>query len=139
MKYLLDTCVLSEFVRRKPDVNVVEWFESAAEDLLYLRVITIGEIQREIEQLPESRHKTNLLTWLSNDLLIRFEGRILAIETDTMLIWGSMTARMEQIGIPMSVMDGLIAAGALQHNLTLVTRNVGDFSDCGMQLINPWR
>ena len=108
------------------------------EEKLFLSAITIGEIQRGIERLPESHRKTALLVWMNNGLVDRFAGRILPLETQTMFLWGSLTARLENTGQPMGVMDALIAATALQHNLIIVTRNVIDFRACGAQLINPW-
>lgn len=138
MNYLLDTCVLSEFTRRMPDEKVVRWVDGIDEEKLYLSAITIGEIQRGIQRLPESHRKTELLAWMNNGLVERFGGRILPLDAQTMLLWGSLTARLEKAGQPMGVMDALIAATALQNNLILVTRNVVDFLACGVQLINPW-
>jgi len=138
MNYLLDTCVLSEFTRRKPEQKVVRWLERVEETRLYLSAITIGEIQRGVARLPESARKTELLAWMNNGLLERFRSRILPLDEQTLYLWGSLTARAELAGQPMPVMDSLIAASALQHNLILVTRNVTDFMPCGVQLFNPW-
>jgi toxin FitB len=138
MNYLLDTCVLSEFTRRKPDEKVIRWLDSIDEEKLFISAIALGEIQRGIERLPESGRKTELLAWMNNGLLQRFGPRILPLEAETMLLWGSLTARLESAGRPLPVMDSLIAAAALQHNLILATRNVADFSPCGVQLTNPW-
>ena len=138
MNYLLDTCVLSEFTRRKPDANVTGWVDRIEEEKLFLSVITLGEIQRGIERLPESHRKTELLAWMNNELVERFEARILPLDAATMLVWGSLTARLESAGQPRPVMDTLIAATALRHNLVVATRNVTDFLPCGTQVINPW-
>ena len=138
MNYLLDTCVLSEFTRRMPDEKVVRWVDGIDEEKLYLSAITIGEIQRGIQRLPESHRKTELLAWMNNGLVERFGGRILPLDAQTMLLWGTLTARLEKSGQPMGVMDALIAATAFQNNLILVTRNVADFIPCGAQVINPW-
>ena len=138
MNYLLDTCVLSEFTRRQPERQVVEWIESANETMLFLSAVTIGEIQRGIERLPESHRKTELRGWLNGGLIERFGARTLALDAQTFLVWGSLNARLEVAGQPMGVMDGLIAATALQHSLILVTRNVSDFQASGVQVINPW-
>jgi predicted nucleic acid-binding protein len=138
MNYLLDTCVLSEFTRRKPAAKVVAWMDSIAEEKLFLSVITIGEIQHGIERLPETHRKTQLLAWLNNDLTQRFAGRILPLDTPTMFLWGSLVARMEQTGQPVGVMDSLITATALQNKLVIVTRNTADFLPCGVQVTNPW-
>jgi len=138
MNFLLDTCVLSEFTRRKPEEKVVRWLERVEETRLFLSAITIGEIQRGVARLPESARKTELLAWMNNGLLERFRSRILPLDEQTLFLWGSLTARAELAGQPMPVMDSLIAASALQHNLILVTRNVTDFMPCGVQLFNPW-
>jgi predicted nucleic acid-binding protein len=138
MNYLLDTCVLSEFTRRQPDTRVVDWLNSMDEDKLFISVITVGEIQHGIERLPDSHRKTELLVWMNIGLMKRFAGRMLPIDAPTMLVWGSLTARLENIGLPMGVMDALIAASALQNRLTIATRNLVEFEPCGVQLINPW-
>ena len=138
MNYLLDTCVLSEFARRRPEARVVQWLDSVDETQCYISVITVGEIQRGIERLPESHRKTKLLLWLGNRLLSRFQGRFVEIEAPTMVLWGSLVARLEAQGRPMGVMDSLICASALQSNLVLATRNVADFTPAGVQVINPW-
>jgi predicted nucleic acid-binding protein len=138
MNYLLDTCVLSEFTRRKPEQKVVHWVDSIDEDKLFLSVITIGEIQHGIVRLPESHRKTDLLVWLNNELIKRFDQRIIPLDTPMMLLWGNLTAQMESTGQPMAVMDSLIIATALQNNLIVATRNVSDFRPCGVQVINPW-
>ena len=138
MNYLLDTCVLSEFTRRKPDENVIRWVENIDEDKLFLSVITIGEIKRGIERLPESPRKTKLLVWMNDGLIDRFGSRILSLDAQTMSLWGSLSARMEIQGLPMAVMDSLITACALQNNLMIATRNISDFLPCGVQVINPW-
>ena len=138
MNYLLDTCVISEFTRRKPNEKVIHWVDSVDEEKQFLSAITIGEIQHGIERLPESHRKTELQSWMNNSLIERSGPRILALETQTMFQWGSLTARMENSGQPMALMDSLIAATALQNNLILVTRNVSDFLPCGVQVINPW-
>ena len=138
MNYLLDTCVLSEFTRHRPEQKVVRWLDQIDEEKLYISVITIGEIQHGIERLPESHRKTELLTWMNNGLIQRFEQRILPLNTQTMFLWGSLVARMEQNGQPMGVMDSLIIATALQNNLIIATRNVRNFLPCGVQVTNPW-
>ena len=138
MNYLLDTCVLSEFTRRKPDEKVIEWVNGINEEKLYISVITIGEIQHGIERLPESHRKSELLVWINNRLIERFDQRIIPLETQTMLLWGSLIARMEKSGQPMALLNSLMIATAFQNNLIIVTRNVSDFLLSGVQVINPW-
>ncbi|MGD0610982.1 MAG: type II toxin-antitoxin system VapC family toxin [Anaerolineales bacterium] len=138
MNYLLDTCVLSEFTRRQPEEKVIHWLESIDEEMFFISVITIGEIQRGVERLAESHRKTELLVWLNNDLIKRFGDRAIPLYVPIMLRWGSLTARMESAGRPIAIMDSLIAATALHNQLVIATRNVTDFLPCGAQVINPW-
>jgi predicted nucleic acid-binding protein len=138
MKYLLDTNVVSELIKKQPDPKVVQWIDEQDSARLYLSVLTIGEIRKGIEQLPPSPRKDNIAAWLSSHLLVRFNGRILAITTDVMLRWGELTGRLEPAGITLSAIDSLIAAVALQGQLTIVTRNTDDFRGAGVPLFNPW-
>ncbi len=84
MNYLLDTCVLSEFTRRQPDARVVAWLDAMNEEQLFISAVTIGEVQRGIQRLPESRRKTELAVWMNNGLMARFAGRIVSIDAATM-------------------------------------------------------
>jgi predicted nucleic acid-binding protein len=138
MNTLLDTCVLSEFSRRSPNPKVVEWLEGQEEAGLFISAITIGEIQGGIELLAVGGRRDELAAWLQNGLIVRFGGRVLALDTATLVVWGSLTAGLQKSGQPMGVMDSLIAATALRHDLALATRNSKDFATCGVQLINPW-
>ncbi len=138
MNYLLDTCVLSEFTRRQPDVHMIEWLNSIEEEKLFISVITIGEIQRGIERIPDSHRKTELRSWMNNALITRFAERMVTIDATTMYIWGSLVAHLEAAGRTMGVMDSLILASALHNNLIVATRNVADFLPGGVQVINPW-
>ena len=138
MNYLLDTNVISELVAKHPNANVLEWVRSLDEECLYLSVITIGEIKKGIEKLPASTRKDELNAWLVNDLLKRFERRLVMVDVDVMLAWGELTARLERNGRIMPAMDSLIAALAWVGNLTLVTRNTDDFDGVGINLMNPW-
>jgi tRNA(fMet)-specific endonuclease VapC len=138
MKYLLDTNVFSELVVKQPNTRVIDWIDSVDPNSLYLSVITIGELRKGIEKLPKSKRKTNLLEWLNDQLQLRFRGRILAIDIDVMLAWGILMGQLEQVGRPLPAMDSLIAASALHHNCSLVTRNEDDFKKTGVVLMNPW-
>ena len=138
MRYLLDTCVISELVAVRPNQRVMEWIDSIDPEAVYLSVITIGEIRKGIEKLPDSNRKSMLREWLEGDLLVRFRGRILPIDLDVMLVWGQMIARLELSGKKMGAMDSLIAGIALHGSLRLVTRNEGDFQHSGVQTLNPW-
>jgi len=138
MKVILDTCVISELVTKKPNPQVVAFVDGLDDDDIFLSVITIGEIIKGIEKLADSPRKLELHRWLHDDLLARFQGRILPLDTDTVIGWGELTARTESTGKPMPAIDSLIAATALTNKMTLVTRNVSDFAGAGIEIANPW-
>ena len=138
MRYLLDTCVIWELVSRQPHPGVVDWIDGIDEERLFLSVISIGEINKGIQKLPDSRRKDKLIGWLGDDLLIRFRDRILPIDIQTMLTWGELAASLDKQGRPMPAIDSLIAAITLQGGLTLVTRNEDDFKHAGLAVLNPW-
>jgi toxin FitB len=138
MRYLLDTCVISELVAKQVNPKVVEFVDSLDSDDVYLSVITIGEIAKGIEKLPKSKRKQELHTWLTEDLLVRFDERIVPLDTDVLLEWGSLAARFESQGKILPAMDSLIASTVLTHKFALVTRNVDDFNGADLEIINPW-
>jgi tRNA(fMet)-specific endonuclease VapC len=138
VRYLLDTNVISELVARQPDQAVLTWIEARDQTAVYLSVITIGEIHRGIERLPESAKQARLRAWMSDDLLVRFGDRIVPIDVGVMMAWGSMVARLIREGRPLSAMDSLIAAQAIHHGYSLVTRNEADFRGTGVNVVNPW-
>ncbi len=138
MKALLDTCVISELITKQPNPKVVEFVDSLDPEDVYLSVITIGEIVKGIEKLPKSRRKTDLQAWLRDDLLVRFEGNILALDTDILIEWGALTVRLESAGKTMPAIDSLIAATTLAKKMTLVTRNISDFKAADVEIMNPW-
>lgn len=139
MKVLLDTCVISELVSKQPNSKVVEFVDSLDPEDVYLSVITIGEIVKGIEKLSKSRRKTDLHNWLNDDLLVRFEGNILELDTETLIEWGALTSHLESAGRTMPAIDSLIAATALAKKMTLVTRNVSDFEETKVEIANPWK
>ena len=137
MSYLLDTCVVSELSRPRPDPGVVAWMSEADVASVHLSAITIGELRRGTLRLPAGKRRTSLSDW--GDRLRRsFAGRVLPIDEPVALRWAEIAARAEQSGRPGSFADGLIAATALSRGLTLVTRNVRDFGPFGVSLLNPW-
>lgn len=136
--FLLDTNCISELVRMKPEPIVMAWMEAADETLLYLSVLTLGEIRKGLAVLPQGRRRTRLETWLEVDLRARFSGRILPIDAGIADRWGLLAANAKRVGKTLSAIDGLLAATALHHNLTIVSRNVSDFADTGAQVLNPW-
>ena len=137
--FLLDTNVISELVKPQPEANVTSWIEGTDESLLYLSVLTLGEIRRRIAVLPQSRRRATLEAWLDKDLRARFEGKILPIDQEVSDRWGLLTAAARNGGIALPVIDGLLAATALEHNLTLVTRDTGQIPSMGVAVFNPWQ
>lgn len=136
--FLLDTNIISELIKPKPEANVTEWIENTDESLLYLSVLTLGEIRRGIAALPQSRGRATLEAWLDKDLRGRFEDRILAIDQEVADRWGLLTAVARNRGVALPVIDGLLAATALEHNLTFVTRDIGEIPSLGVAVFNPW-
>jgi predicted nucleic acid-binding protein len=136
--FLLDTNCISELVRPNPEPRVIEWMDAADEALLYLSVLTLGEIRKGIAGLAQGKRRTHLETWLEVDLQARFSGRILAIDFVIADRWGLLAAESKRKGKTLSVIDGLLAATALHHNLTVVSRNGRDFTAAEVQVLNPW-
>jgi len=136
--FLLDTNCISELVRTKPEPRVLKWMEAADESLLHLSVLTLGEIRKGVAGLPQSRRRTRLETWLELELQTRFSGRILPIDAAVADRWGLLAAEAKRKGSFLSAIDGLLAATALQHNLTIVSRNVKDFANTPAPILNPW-
>ncbi len=138
MNYLLDTNVLSELRRKPADANVVAWLGERQETSLFVSVIAFGEIRKGIAKLKDAERRAKLTTWLDNELSERFSGRLLAVDGETALIWGELLGEAERNGEPLPVVDTLLAATALKHGLTLVTRNVQDFGRYPLTVLNPW-
>lgn len=139
MKYLLDTCLISELIKKVPNAAVVHWLDEQDEQSLFLSVLTIGELQNGISKLAASARKDELQVWVEHDLTLRFTGRVIDIEMEAVLIWGRLQGESEQRGESLPVMDSLIAATAVAHGLVVVTRNVKDLERCQVRVCNPWR
>jgi predicted nucleic acid-binding protein len=137
--YLLDTNCISEIVRSQPEPRLLDWMQAADESLLHLSVLTLGEIRKGVAGLPQSRRRTQLETWLEIDLRARFSGRILAIDGPIADRWGVLSGEAKRKGRALSAIDGLLAATALYHNLTIVSRNVSDFASTPASVLNPWK
>jgi predicted nucleic acid-binding protein len=137
--FLLDTNCISELVRPKPEPRVLEWMESADETMLYLSVLTLGEIRKGAAGLTQGRNRTRLEAWLEVDLQARFAGRILPIDAAIADRWGLISADGKRRGKPIPVIDGLLAATALEHSLTIVSRDASGFTNAPVPVLNPWR
>jgi predicted nucleic acid-binding protein len=137
--FLLDTNCVSELVRVKPEPRVLKWMEAADEGMLYLSVLTLGEIRKGVAALPQDRRRTRLEAWLEVELQERFSGRTLPIDAAVADRWGLLAAEARRKGKALAVIDGLLAATALHYNLTVVSRNAGDFSIAQVPVLNPWK
>jgi len=138
MSFLLDTNVVSEWTKPRPDPGVVDWLANVDEDTVYLSVVTLAKLRHGIERLSPGKRRTQLDEWLRADLPLRFEQRILPVDAAVADRWGRVVARSESKGRPMHAMDALIAATSEVYSLTLVTRNSTDFSAVAKSIVNPW-
>ena len=138
MRYLLDTNVLSEPARPRPDPGVLEWLRAQRPGELAISVLTLGEIRKGIALLAGGERREILDAWLSSELPLQFTGRVLPVNEEVALAWGDLSASARQAGRPLPVIDGLLLATASVHGLTLITRNEGDCRDRGVPIYNPW-
>ena len=138
MSFLLDTNVVSEWVKPRPEPGVVAWLADVDEDRVFLSVITLGELRHGIEGLAAGRRRSRLDAWLRDELPLRFEGRVLPIDAAVADAWGTIVARRDRAGHPIGSLDALIAATAEVHALTLVTRNASDFRSSVKVVFDPW-
>jgi predicted nucleic acid-binding protein len=138
MSFLLDTNVVSEWARPQPHRGVIAWLAEADEDAVFLSVVTLAELRRGVDRLPGGRRRERLEVWLRDELPLRFTGRLLGIDEGVADAWGRLVARSEASGRAISAMDGFIAATAVVHGLSLVTRNVADFRGVLPTIVNPW-
>ena len=136
MSYLVDTNVISELIKPMPEPLVLSWAEQTSNTSLYISVLTLGEIKKGIAKLKDTPKQQRLNTWLEQDLPAWFRERILPIDQNIAVRWGTLQA---ECGRSLSVIDSLLAATALCHQLTLVTRNTCDFDFPGLTVINPWK
>jgi len=135
VSYLVDTCALLELARPTPAPQVVEWFEAVPSEALFISSLTLGEIRRGAENLPDGRRRSRIIGWLEIELPAWFEDRVLPVDAAVADEWGRLTARLKP---QMPSIDSLIAATALKHRLTVITRNVKDFAPAGVEIVNPW-
>ena len=138
MSFLLDTNVVSEWTKPRPNAGVIQWLAKVDEDEVFLSVVTFAELRRGIERLPAGSRRRRLDEWLRGELPLRFEARIVGVDGAIADEWGRVVARGEARGRAIHAMDALIAATVLVHGLTLVTRNTADFEASVKSLLNPW-
>lgn len=138
MSFLLDTNAISELIRPRPDRGLVDWLTGVNEDQVFLSVVTLAELRYGIARLPVGRRRRTLQDWLRNDLMERFEGRLLPVDEGIAVVWGDITAECAAAGRPIQAMDALIAATARVYALELVTRDDRDFEAARIMSHNPW-
>lgn len=139
MRFLIDTNVLSEGTRPVPDERVATWLRTQSPLDLAISVLTLGEVEKGIDLLPTGRRRAALESWLSKDLPVQFQGRVLLIDEAVAREWGRLSVRSRNSGRHLPMVDGLLLATASVHGLTLVTRNESDCAARGVPVLNPWR
>jgi len=138
VKYLLDTCVISELMRPHPDGRVVAWLRAQKSELLFISYLTIGELKKGIAKRGNDTRAKRLEKWLVGEIFNAYHDRMIPIAKDEALLWGAICGASERVGRKRPVADSLIAATALAHNMTLVTRNVDDVVGLGVSIFNPF-
>jgi predicted nucleic acid-binding protein len=138
MSFLLDTNVISEPMRPRPNSGVLKWLDEVDEDSTFISMVTITELRYGIERLATGTRRERLDNWLQKDLRFRFEGRILPVDFEIADACGRLVARSESLGRPIEPRDAFIAATAQVHGLTLVTRNINDFEPTVKAILTPW-
>lgn len=136
--YLLDTCVFSELIKKKPFTSVTDWISKNDEELFFISVLSLGEIKKGVGKMSDPLRKEKLEMWIQDDLIPRFLHRILVIDAPVANTWGELIARTEKLGRVLPTIDSLIAATAITHHLHIVTRNTKDFENLDILIINPW-
>jgi predicted nucleic acid-binding protein len=137
MSYLLDTNVISEPERKHPDQNVLEWLDGVDYHNVYLSALTVGEIKKGVAKLALGKRKAHIQNWLE-DVRKHFAGRVLPMTENTFVVWGQMFGDLEKRGIVRPILDSFFEATAIEHGLILVTRNVRNFKDSSVTILNPW-
>ena len=137
MSFLLDTNAVSEWVKQHPNAGVIAWMEAADEDRIFISVVSLAELRYGVERMATGRRRSRLEQWLRNELPLRFESRILPVDTEVAEAWGKIVSRSEAAGRPIGAMDAFLAATAETHRMTLVTHNVSDFRLL-KAVLNPW-
>jgi len=139
MAYLLDTCVLSEPVQRRPNTKVISFLNELPSGSAFISVLTLGEVRNGIDRMPESARRRELSRWFESDLHARFRDHLLSVDEAVALRWARMRAVIEAHGRVLPAVDSLLAATALVHGMKIVTRNEADFDGSGVEIVNPWK
>lgn len=137
--FLLDTNIPSEMTRPQPQASVIQWLDDADDEQLYFSVVSLGEILKGITVLAAGKRRNVLQQWLDETLRPWFHGRILPVTESVAERWGILAGKCQLKGRPLKMADGLIAATALEHSLTVVTRNTRDYEGLGVDILNPWK
>ena len=137
MKYLLDTCILSETVRPRPDERVLRWFQSTDRTMMYTPAVVLGEIQKGLVRMPQGARRNLLERWLEC-YRTNYAQRIVSFDAAVAHEWGTLVGQLQSMGVSLPIIDSQIAATALRHDMTLVTRNVKDMEPTGVRLLNPF-
>lgn len=138
MRLLLDTNVLSEVTKPRPAEGVLNWLHGLDEDRTFISIVSIAEIRRGVALMENGRKRDALDEWLTHDLPQRFDNRTIAVESAVAFAWGDLMALAKRSGRALASMEGLIAATAIAHDLTLATRNTKDFEGFGIDIVDPW-
>ena len=137
MNFLSDTNAVSELMKPQPNAGLIAWLEAIDEDRLFHSVVSVAELRYGIERMADGKRRSRLEQWLQGELPLRFEGRLLPVDAVVADAWGRTVSRNEQVGHPISTIDAFLAATAETHDMTLVTRDVSDFSLL-KAVLNPW-
>lgn len=139
MNFLLDTNVISEWVKPQPHPGVIRWLAEADEDRVFISVISIAEVSRGLERMLKGQRRERIAVWLKEDLPARFAGRIIPVDLPVAQQWGITVETAKRQGVTPGIMDAFLAATAHTRDLTLVTRNVKDFEHLDIPIFDPWR
>lgn len=138
-RFLLDTCVVSEFTRRQANAGLIDWLATEDESAMFLSEVTLGELEKGLHKLPPGMRRTRLRSFVEREIVARFGERIVSVDANVWRRWGRWCGEAERRGRPLPVIDSLLAATASVHELAIVTRNERDFGGFGVRVVNPWR
>nr|CAA6818700.1 MAG: Unknown protein [uncultured Thiotrichaceae bacterium] len=138
MKYLFDTCMLSEINHPKGNRSVKRYAAGLPQDDVFISAVSMGEIAKGLAAMDEGARKRKISQWMQ-EILEYNSSQVLEVTVDVAMLWGELSAKLQKQGQHLHMADGLIAATAISHGLHVVTRNIGDFEPTGALIVNPWR